>query len=148
MLNPGEMCQRMRQGFFKLKKISKMNTFGTFVVSERTGDKRVSLHMSCNVGTDNYFATWTDMSFKKFLEQLSEIDGGEFFHNGKNVSGYIEDGHVKLHFEGTWQQVAEEAIKVHGIQLAKHICKEITTLDLEIESVSFLNSEIKGNDAE
>lgn len=130
-----------------------MNTFGTFVVSERTGDKRVSLHMSCNVGTDNYFATWTDMSFKKFLERLSEIDGGEFFAENDDIwNGYIElefsEGPGKMYFEDTWKQVVEVSIKAHGIQLAKHICKEITTLDLEIESVSFLNSEIKGNDAE
>lgn len=89
------------------------------------------------------------MSFKEFLEYLSEIDGGEFFFFGTATkwSGYIEDGDIKLHFEGTWQQVAEEAVKAHGIKLAGHICKEITTLELEIESVSFLNSEIKGNDA-
>ena len=89
------------------------------------------------------------MSFKEFLEYLSEIDGGEFFNNGKNVSGYLEleQGQVKLHWEGTWQEIAEEIVKWHGIKLAGHICKEITTLELEIESVSFLNSEIKGNDA-
>lgn len=129
-----------------------MKSNGTFVVSERTGDRRVSLHMSCNIGTDNYFATWTDMPFGKFLERLSEIDGGEFFAENDDIwNGYIElefsEGPGKMYFEDTWKQVVEVSIKAHGIQLAKHICKEITTLDLEIESVSFINSEIKSNDA-
>ncbi len=129
-----------------------MKANGTFIVSERSGNKRVSLQLYCNIGTENYFSAWTDMSFKKFLERLSEIDGGEFFFNYHDDrigwSGYIEHGDIKLHMAGTWKKIAEEVIKAHGIQLAKHICKEITTLDLEIESVSFLNSEIKGNDAE
>lgn len=138
----------MRQGLFKLKKISKMKANGTFVTHV---EEIISLSIAANIGSEDFFTIWTYMSFKKFLEYLSEIDGGEFFFNYHDDrigwSGYIEDGDIKLHFAGTWKKIAEEAIKVHGIQLAKHICKEITTLELEIESVSFINSEIKGNDA-
>jgi len=118
-----------------------MKANATFVAAQ---NERVGFMTYHNVGQSNYFSTWMDMSFARFLERLSEIDGGEFFFNYQDDrigwSGYIEDGDVKLHFAGTWERIVEEAIKAHGIKLAGHICRHFTTLDIDFESVSFLNA--------
>jgi hypothetical protein len=140
------MRQRMRQGLYSTQKISKMKANATFITLKGSPFIGLSIYPKSEITA--YYQIWLGMEFSKFEKYLSKINGGLFTSDETTWTGYIEHGDVKLHFAGTWQQVAEEAVKAHGIKLAGHICKEITTLELEIESVSFLNSEIKGNDAE